>query len=95
MGTVLRFHRHKLHGPWCCDYQDEYGRDCLMCTLAVCDTCCSAEGAMPTHCPGVEMTHRQMQGVHAGELDYTASMSWHDPRTDWLPWQKPAVYDGQ
>jgi hypothetical protein len=38
--------------------------------LSLCMICGGAEGALPTHCPGVKMTSDQIELVYDGKLDY-------------------------
>lgn len=62
--------QHQLHDASAHAGQEWY--TCFICEggLADCTTCGGAEGAMPTDCPGAQMTSEQIDAVYAGTLDY-------------------------
>jgi hypothetical protein len=49
--------------------------------LGICKVCIGAEGALPTHCPGVPMTEEQMDDVYECRRDYVCTE--HTPNGFW------------
>lgn len=77
MGEVLGWHRHKLHGLWCCTVHKELPDTCVSCILANCMICGGAEASLPTDCPGYRMEPSVDNAVLEGVLDFTARLGWH------------------
>lgn len=77
---VVRFWGHKRQN---CDCHDVH---CMTCEGALysCAVCHGAEGALPTHCPGVPMSMEQMDSVYNEKLDFDGRRGWvAEPAVHW------------
>ena len=76
MSDVLHFHGHHRYR---CNCEE---MSCPTCggELYMCTRCGGAEGSLPTHCPGEQLSAVTLDKIFEGEIDYQVPMGWVEKR---------------